>query len=226
MNDIIAKIQKLLALATSSNEHEATLAAKKAQELLVMHNLDMQTVQRTETDYHELEVYEFSRLGVGVKWITQIVQEFFFVQVLHWRSRGNYKISFVGDKTNTATAQYVFNFLCRAIKECWLAYKKSNELTTASRASYFSGFNQGLRAQLNTSRKSVEDARGLVLVRDPGIKTAVAKLVGPVSTRGFGQANLRDNSAERAGYEDGKNLKIAKALGGPSERSGKLIGEK
>ncbi len=42
---IIEKIQKLLALATSNNEHEASLAMEKAQELLLRHNLSMAEVE-------------------------------------------------------------------------------------------------------------------------------------------------------------------------------------
>jgi len=38
---IVARIQKLLALAGSSNENEAALAAEKAQELMLKHNISM-----------------------------------------------------------------------------------------------------------------------------------------------------------------------------------------
>ena len=44
-NPIIEKIQKLLALANSSNEHEAALAAAHAQRLLSEHNLAMADVE-------------------------------------------------------------------------------------------------------------------------------------------------------------------------------------
>jgi len=39
---ILEKIQKLLSLATSDNEHEAKAAMDKANALLVKHNLSMQ----------------------------------------------------------------------------------------------------------------------------------------------------------------------------------------
>lgn len=44
---IVARIQKLLALASSSNEHEAALAAERAADLLQKHNLSMDEL-RTE----------------------------------------------------------------------------------------------------------------------------------------------------------------------------------
>jgi len=51
MNDkskIIDKIQKLLALSKSPNEHEAALAADKAQELLATYNIDVSEVEAEE----------------------------------------------------------------------------------------------------------------------------------------------------------------------------------
>ena len=42
---IIEKIKKLLALANSSNEHEAALAASHAQRLLSEHNLAMADIE-------------------------------------------------------------------------------------------------------------------------------------------------------------------------------------
>lgn len=44
---IIEKIKKLLALANSSNEHEAALAAGHAQRLLSEHNLAMADIDAT-----------------------------------------------------------------------------------------------------------------------------------------------------------------------------------
>ncbi len=43
-NNVVETIQKLLALATSNNEHEASLAMEKAQALLLKHNLSMAEV--------------------------------------------------------------------------------------------------------------------------------------------------------------------------------------
>lgn len=72
MNDerqkIVERVKKLLALSASSNEHEAALAAEKAQELLAAHNLSMSEVEtkdseggqitETGTDYQHPKVWE------------------------------------------------------------------------------------------------------------------------------------------------------------------------
>lgn len=48
MNDIQAKIAKLLALAESSNENEAKLALLRARELMAKYKLDMKDLKKPE----------------------------------------------------------------------------------------------------------------------------------------------------------------------------------
>ena len=45
MQEIIDRINKLLALATSANEYEASAAAAKAQEILTEHNLRLEDIK-------------------------------------------------------------------------------------------------------------------------------------------------------------------------------------
>lgn len=46
---LVKKIQKLLALSESSNEHEAQSAMLKAQELLIKHKLSLKEVKEFKT---------------------------------------------------------------------------------------------------------------------------------------------------------------------------------
>jgi hypothetical protein len=52
--EIIEKIQRLLALANSDNEHEAKLAAERATALLTKHNLSMQDIAVEEREYESI----------------------------------------------------------------------------------------------------------------------------------------------------------------------------
>lgn len=54
---ILDRIRRLLALSTSSNEHEAALAASKAQDLLLKYNLEMSQIEQTVED--EVERWNF-----------------------------------------------------------------------------------------------------------------------------------------------------------------------
>ena len=60
--EILARIRKLLALSTSPNEAEAALAASRAQELLLRHNLDIGVVQQT-ADEHKATRGSTDRVG-------------------------------------------------------------------------------------------------------------------------------------------------------------------
>ncbi len=60
---VLSKIKKLLALSTSSNPNEAALAAAKAQELLMIHNLTLSQVEaQGEEKYCEAFVKTGSRV--------------------------------------------------------------------------------------------------------------------------------------------------------------------
>lgn len=57
MQEIIDRIIKLLALATSSYEHEAAAAVTKAQELLMEHNLKLEDIKTS----HKSPIFQLSR---------------------------------------------------------------------------------------------------------------------------------------------------------------------
>lgn len=67
--DMLAKVEKLLALAASGNEHEAALAASKAQELLAKYNLDLSMLgaastkaeKRGQEEHDKAAMYKYQR---------------------------------------------------------------------------------------------------------------------------------------------------------------------
>lgn len=71
---LIERIAKLLALATSDNQHEAELALAKANEMMQEHQIAMsevQSEQEREEDYDQT-LYEIS--GVKVFWLYQLAR--------------------------------------------------------------------------------------------------------------------------------------------------------
>lgn len=68
---VINKVEKLLALGTSSNEHEAALAVAKAQEILLAHGLEMEQVtgrKANRSDVIEAEAFDVFERGKTTKW--------------------------------------------------------------------------------------------------------------------------------------------------------------
>jgi hypothetical protein len=125
MDTIINKIKKLLALSESPNQHEAQLAAQKAQEMLAAHNLTMETVT-SNTDAEQLidkneckvPITRFTNRLSGV-----IADAFDCRAILHKRySRKDEKISFYGYKHNPEVAAYTYQYLLSAAKQQCKAY--------------------------------------------------------------------------------------------------------
>lgn len=220
-DDIIAKIQKLLALANSDNEHEAQIAAQRAQELMVKHNLEMQQI-KVDLEYAEQVVANDLPYALWHhNYILNICKDYFFVRT--WFAPQKYKLTrdnrrqfrygivFFGTKANVKIANYVFDYLCGAYQRLWLDYKRANGLTEKSRKSYYSGLSKGLRSKLEETRARVEQDRGLVLVNDPKLDARMAK--GFTSHGGSYNPEYHHDVA-MAGIEHGKSISIAKPIEG------------
>lgn len=60
---LVERIKKLLALSESSNENEAAIAAQKAQELLVLHNLELSDLSESDNEIKEVNIEESSKIS-------------------------------------------------------------------------------------------------------------------------------------------------------------------
>jgi len=79
---LIGRISKLLALAGSSNEHEASLAMQKSTELLYKYNIERSELDRAEGCQRLTINTRRQRLPVWRKLICSILQDYFFVKVV------------------------------------------------------------------------------------------------------------------------------------------------
>lgn len=223
MKSITKKIQKLLSLATSSNEHEAKAAADKAQELLVAHNLNLQSIGDSSLeDYTEEEIISLKKANQETKFTAPIVAQFFFVSVIKSRSRvaGMTTISFIGREENVEIAKYTYDFLVRTFKDTWKAHKKENK--NAHKQSFYYGLYKGLQESLEAQRKKTQDSMALVLVNDPMLDKAVKKFSPNArNTKTSVRAGSHDDI--QAGKEQGRNIKINRGLNGGCDNNSKYI---
>lgn len=226
--DILEKVKKLLALASSSNEHEASLATNKAQELLTRYNLSMQSLD-TMSEYEKVTLANEPYKKPHQSYIIYILEEYFFVEVVTFKERTGdrtidgrrkyrYNINMAGTATNVQVAEFVFAFLSVTYMSLWLQYKREKGVGESHRISFYAGLTNGLREKLSATLKKVENETGLVVIKDPNIIKEFGDNIKTksVSTRVIG-ATMAD------GHEKGKNINIAKPIGGSSTSSGKLI---
>lgn len=216
-DQVIRKIEKLLALANSTNEHEARLAAERANVLLVKFNLSMQELGQ-DSVYKEKIVFRGRVRTNESMYITSILVEHFFVKIIRDVSgRGKdreLKWVLVGEESNVQIAEYVFGFLQHQFEQCWKQYKKETGATTKSRQAYYIGLHNGLNEQLKQKRKAVEQEMGLTVVPDAGLLAWMSENNPNLRKGGFGSRRAtRDDDALNAGFNDGKNMKVRKGLG-------------
>lgn len=224
INKIVDKIKKLLTLATSPNEHEAQAAAAKAHRLLIQYNLDLQQVKdRPPSHYvkNPVDTRIFQR--AEEKFVSWILEEHFFVKWIQHRVPNDDRwgenlskstwydrhITLIGTAANVEVATYVRMFLIDKFYQLWLEYKRQNDLPARFQQSYYRGLYEGLDAKLKAQRHSIEDERGLVLVKDPMLDelTKDAKNGG----KAHYNSGLDDDIIED-GIDDGRKIEIQRAL--------------
>lgn len=169
--NIVAKIQKLLEMASRSqgNEQEAAVAMDKAQELLAKYNLDLATIQdhkdksKAEADgkrgYANISrsaMYEWQRELVGtiaecnfcIAWITQEREPYnkrfsWGIEVAH-RNVKRYKI--LGREGNTMVVLMMVDYLFETIERL-LPYQNKDRLSRSA-ISWRKGVSDRLRHRI------------------------------------------------------------------------------
>lgn len=225
MKKIAEKIKKLLALANSSNQHEAETASRMANTLLVKHNLTMQGVEASTADYERDTLPGGGRATVEEKFILPLLTAHFFVKIVKSRRTGATVHHILGRSENVEVAKYVFDFLNSSFRQLWLNYKQATNCGTASKQSFYLGLYGGLNTQLSNARKNVESETGLVVVEDdPALARFMQAAFNNLKHEKRGKVKLRDREAQNAGHEAGKNLKIRRGLDSAGQNSGRLLG--
>lgn len=115
LSTVIEKIEKLLALSGSANEHEAALATAKANDLLVKYELTMEQVRlHDQEDGVGTESRSYVNTQKAQRWeqmLAAYVARHNFCEVLV----GPYRVTFVGRDDARKVSVYVYQQLARAL---------------------------------------------------------------------------------------------------------------
>lgn len=234
---IIDKIQKLLALANSSNENEAKTAASMAQALLTKHNLTATEVeQEPDEDKYTSEFVQTDRQRQDPAWkfVQSLLREFFFIEIVqstktidltgpadYWRTvKKVHCYLMFGQPHNVAIAKYVRDFLMRSFVDLFQDYRKRTGAAVSSRNSYYLGLFRGLKEQLQATKSKVENETGLMVIADADLNQFIKdSLKGKLKNVPSKTVINTDSEALADGYEKGKSLNIARGLNGGAENS-------
>ena len=225
---LLARLKKLLALASSDNVHERELATLKANQLLLEHNLDLtKNLNNTENQDENETVYvkrvlEASRKNAKHVAIYEILKTFFVSPVFN-HGHGIFYLEVIGDLTSVELADYVAHFLDHELVLLWKQTKMANPNLqgAASKNSFFKGVARGYVEKIEKQKTTLANSHDLV-----AIGKNIERHLNIVYPR-IGHASLsqgqHNSAAHDLGKKQGANLSIKPALSSGSQKKTFLL---
>jgi ribosomal protein S15P/S13E len=233
--ECLAKVQKLLALSQSSNEHEAALAIQKANELIEKYHIrELGNDQEYRYGFGIID-RKRKRIETYQRRICTILHDYFFVRVVLSSLydplyNDTFKtIELLGTKANVTIAEYCYHFLENRLASLWsLNRHRFKGTTRTEKNSYYLGMLRGFYQKLEEQKREKEDV---------GIEPQVGDLVVAEEKRleifvGMRFPRLRKVSRSgvkvyggtfNEGVETGKTITFAEGLAGNSRTFGGLL---
>lgn len=219
---VIARVQKLLALAESSNPHEAELAAATAQRIMLKHNIDAarDAASTGSPCGHTWLGAPSGRVQRHQLALSGLLAEHFFVEAIWigvYRPQEGTRAQILevcGRPENLAMAEYVHDFVLKTVERLWREHKRARGLTSdRDRRSFLAGAVNGLSAKLRAQRE-VAVGEGLVWAGDAAMRRYFRRRHPKVSS------TSSRASGDRSAYADGKSVGQTIVLSRPVERGG------
>ena len=211
---IIEKIKKLLALANSSNEFEAALAASHAQRLLSTHNLGMADIEASHKP-DKADKIEMGAAKTLSKWVRNLsagVCDAFDCQAIHNTTKG--VLTFIGVGSDAQVAAYTFTYLDRTVRKLCSAYMKRHVSDTTTgrnrelrRQSYYLGAVSTITARLGEQKVCTPITPGaLVPLKEALIKQTIDEM-GKMRTMHSRRSYIHSDAYAK-GQNDGRQVGI------------------
>ena len=187
MENIKEKIQKLLNLATSDNEHEAALALAKATELMNKWNLDRETVlgQKIEKLVIEMPFYKWTTENMQLVDILSKLCDGYCLYSAGNKAKGRYaRVHICGRPRDLDNFGYLFDFLNTKLRKESQKYKLSIRQSgsgmkkvrnTDATKSFRIGFLNRIEEKLISSKNEFFTANKSLVVVDSEAKRQEAK---------------------------------------------------
>ncbi|MCH9630163.1 MAG: hypothetical protein S4CHLAM37_01570 [Chlamydiia bacterium] len=215
---IFRKVKKLMALAESSNEHEAELAMIKSQQLLLKHNIETKCLNEDDDKIILKRVLRAKRQSSKLRAIAKIL-ETFFVSIVFHGGKDNIHLEVIGSRVNVNIADYVANVLDSDLEHLWGKAKEQHLDLKGTRAknSFFIGIARGYCKKIGALKKehTKETSRALVVV-EKKLMNARA-IVYPRLSSSRSHAGYCGKSS-KLGETMGKSLNIHPAVQNPSKK--------
>lgn len=227
---LLKRVEKLLSLAASANEHEAALAMQRVRQLYAKYNIDRIEGRRDSANVYCMISDKKRRIESTDSMIFSILTEHFFVKAIYTNLYDatdlcEYKaVELLGTRENVLMAEYVFYFLRSKTRSLWNDFKKhSGKGGARAKRSYILGVLAGFRDKLGAepalandeqpaaTARSASASKALLKVGDRELEQFVAERHPRLSSRRFG-TGAGDRSSYDAGHADGGKVTIHKGI--------------
>lgn len=215
IQDVQRRLQKLLALSSSSNAAEAEVAMSKASEIMTKHgirtidvNLETNTVGVTTYSINgftsEHESWESTLAG-------SIADPFDAKAIIHYNIKEQrWCLVFVSSISENAIIVDLYKRLRRIISKLSKKYAAENRGREAMRRAYAIGMVTTIHSRLMSLYKDTENTRALVLVKDKAIHDRIEELFG--SIKDHKSPSIRNKKAYLTGEKDGHSVCLNKSI--------------
>jgi hypothetical protein len=222
VNPIIDKIRKLLALGSSPNEHEASLAMQKAAELMERHSIEMATVESRPSDDAFVDQQAShswkprAPQPVFMLGFQDILRSYFFVEILITSREGQKQLILFGRRHHVAIAMHALDYLLQAAEGNFSRRWGQGEWTLSkkatSRRSYFAGFAAGVKYSMAVQERARRHQRAAsvnaLITRESAIRQEAMYSRFLITGTARCSRHQIDSSAFSLGKNDGEKVSI------------------
>lgn len=174
---ILLRVQKLMALAQSSNRHEAESAMHKAHALIARHNLELISL-RQKRDFVSIFLGKPALRRFREEYaLGALLEDFYFVQgiwVSTWvveKEKMGRVLEISGTEQNVRMTGYIYDFVNHYIKRQWEEYKKGKRLSRYRKTDFALGILEGFRFKLeNAAKEKGTETYALIKSGDPRLR--------------------------------------------------------
>lgn len=222
-SSIFRKIQKLMALASSSNKNEAEQAMIKSQQLLLKHNIEAKYIGSDGDEKIFLKrIMKQKKENAKMRCIAKIL-ETFFVNIVYSRAGDFTYLEILGNAVNIEIAEYVASVLQYELDKLWnQAQQQANLKGMIAKNSFFLGLAKGYCNKIQALKREYNtDVKNALMVIEKKLTDAKAMVYQRLQSTKSNANYCRESSA--LGELMGRQLNINPAINKPTKTSEALV---
>ena len=209
---IFRKVQKLMALAASSNKNEAEQAMIKSQQLLLKHNVESKYIGQEDDEKVLLKrIMKQKKENAKMRSIARIL-ETFFVSTVYNRGGDFIYLEILGSAVNVEIAEYVAGVLDGELDNLWTQAQQHAHLRgMIAKNSFFLGLAKGYCNKIQALKREYSSAvANALVVIEKQLIDAKAMAYQRLSSSTSNASYCREASA--LGEQMGRHLNINPAV--------------